>query len=309
MRGSLDGLYFDVAFPKPCSNAEHGCTGSYTLLAQRDLRRRAACLFEQDGRQGLIFEHMSMNMYGPVMSFATVYLDGEQYYGRVHDDYRSVWTLGYLRAMSTGSNWGLIPQFLPMVTTKNEDEAKRASDSLVAMWTLHAPLHACIGWRAGPAHAPAYELDRAFGFTPDTTRLGYWENGHLVTAAPKDVKVTLYHKPGSLLAVASNLTDRTINASISLSMKSLGLPRARLARVLDNQPSAPTLEDGRLGCTIRPASCVMCILNGAAGGHARRQPGRPTDSRGETQRDTRTRDSVTRAGRRGDAQGVREDRP
>ena len=262
VKGGVDGIYFDVAYPKPCANADHGCDGSFTILAQRDIRRRVANLFEQSGRPGMIFEHMSMNMYGPAMSFATVYLDGEQYYGRIHDDYRAAWTLGYLRAMNIGTNWGLVPQFLPMVTTKDEEAAKRASDSLVAMWTLHAPLRHCIAWRAGPAYTPAFELDQAFDFTPDTKRLGYWENADWVDVSPADVKVTLYRKPGRILLVASNLTYEGVEASIRLTTPPLGPPPAslKLDRVLGNQPVPPTLAQRVLRGPIRAGSCLMCIV-------------------------------------------------
>lgn len=260
--GGVDGIYFDVAFPKPCSNPDHGCSGEYTLLAQRELRRRVANLLQQAGKEGIIFEHMSMNMYGPVMSFATAYLDGEQYYGRIHDDYRQALTLGYLRAMNVGTNWGLVPQFLPMVTTKDEGAAQRASDSLIALWMLHAPLRHCIGWRAGPAYAPALALDRAFDFPVGTRRLGYWENRDVVTATPDHVKVTLYHKPGGILLVAANLSEADVEATIKLSTGGLGLPpeSLRIAKALDNQPRPPELGDGVIRTPIRSNSCFMCLL-------------------------------------------------
>ena len=262
IKGGVDGIYFDVAYPKPCTNRDHGCEGAYGILAQRDIRRRLTNLFERRGGSGIIFEHVSMNMYGPVMSFASVYLDGEQYYGRVFDDYRPVLTLGYLRAMNTGANWGLVPMFLPMVITKDADAARRASDSLMALWTLHAPVHNCIGWRAGPAYAPADELDREFGFTPETRRAGYWENGHLVEPTPTHVKVTIYHKPGRMLLVASNLGDEDASATIALKTAAIGLPAEALnvTRFIDNQPSAPKLHDGSVHCAIRANSCMMCIL-------------------------------------------------
>jgi hypothetical protein len=262
LRGTVDGIYFDVAFPKPCANSDHGCSGGYTILAQRELRRRVANLFEQAGREGIIFEHMSMNMYGPMMSFATVYLDGEQYYGRVHDDYRPALSLGYLRAINTGANWGLVPQFLPMVTTKDPEAARRASDSLVALWTLHAPLRHCIAWRAGPVYGPALELDQAFDFSPDTKRLGYWENSASVSVTPDHIRVTLYHKPGRMLLVASNLSDEEAQARIRLQTAAIGLPPEglRLQRALDNQPAPAVLADGVLAARIRPNSCVLCIL-------------------------------------------------
>jgi hypothetical protein len=130
---SINGLYFDLAFPQPCANSLHGCEGGYAILAQRDLRKRVARIFEETGRESLIFEHMSMNMYGPMMSHASAYLDGEEFSGHVVDDYRKVMSLGFMRAMLTGKNWGIVPFFLGEIKTTDPAEAKRASNSIVVV--------------------------------------------------------------------------------------------------------------------------------------------------------------------------------
>jgi hypothetical protein len=260
-KGGVNGAYFDYAFPMQCSNPLHGCDRRYDILSQREIRRRLTNLFEANGKRATIMEHVSDNLLGPQMSFATCLLDGEHLSGGVeNNDYRKSLPLDRMRVMSIATNWGVIPSILFYGKTEQVELA----DSFMAIWALHMPIHnmTCqtgyainLWW--------AFKLDFEFGFDKQTRRLGYWENQDVVKATPEDVKVTIYHKPGQMLLVASNLSDRKIDAKIDLDCRPIGLDGSKLkcGNNIKNQERPPQYADGVLNCAIKANSCVMCILS------------------------------------------------
>lgn len=258
-KGAIDGIYFDCAFPMACGNSLHGCHGRYDILSQWEIRRRVTNLFEANGKRPVIMEHLSDNMLGPQLSFDTCYLDGEHLAGGVNGDYRDDLPLDRMRVMSIGTNWGSIP----MILSYCKANETKAANSLLAVWTLHMPAHCITSIHAWPLPIwDAYSVDRAFGFDSATRRLGYWENGHAVRVTPGTAHITLYHKPGSVLVIASDLTDRHLDAEIALDAAALGLAAdaLTLGRYSRNQKAAPVYEDGVLKTPIAPNTCAMVIL-------------------------------------------------
>jgi hypothetical protein len=260
-KGDIDGIYFDYAFPMQCFNLLHGCNQRYDILSQREIRRRLTNIFEANKKRATIMEHTSDNLLGPQMNFATCFLDGEQLSGGVeNNDYRKSLPLDRMRVMSTGTNWGVVP----MTLFYGGKEKVELAESFMAIWALHMPIHniSCMGgypinlwW--------AFMLDFEFGFDKQTQRLGYWENSEVVKVMPGDVKVTIYHKPGKVLLVASNLSDRKIDTKIDLNFSPLGLTgnKIKCGKYLENQEQAPQYTDGVLKCVLKPNSCTMCILS------------------------------------------------
>jgi hypothetical protein len=134
----------------------------------------------------------------------------------------------------------------------------------MAIWALHMPIHNIASHAGYPINLWwAFKLDFEFGFDKQTRRLGYWENQEVVKVAPDDVKVTIYHKSGRMLLVATNLSDRKIDANIDLKVRAIGLDgnKIRCGKYLTNQEQAPQYTDGVLKCAIKANSCVMCILS------------------------------------------------
>ena len=80
---------------------------------------------------------------------------------------------------------------------------------------------------------------------------------------PGTVKVTLYHKPGSMLVVASNLEDVDIDAVIEIDAGDIGRSPAglRITHILENQSSPPQWKSSTLSCSIRAKSCIMAIIS------------------------------------------------
>lgn len=260
-KGGINGAYFDYAFPMSCSNPLHGCNQRYDILSQREIRRRLTNLFEANGKRATIMEHVSDNLLGPQMTFATCLLDGEHLSGGVeNNDYRKALPLDRMRVMSTGANWGVIP----MILFYGRQEQVELADSFMAIWALHMPIHNISCVAGYPINLWwAFKLDFDFGFDKQTRRLGYWENQDVVKAAPSDVRVTIYHKPGQILLVASNLSDRKIDAKLDLDLRPIGLDgkKVQCEKHLQNQERAPQYADGVLKCVIKANSCVMCILS------------------------------------------------
>jgi hypothetical protein len=260
-KGGVNGAYFDYAFPMQCSNPLHGCDRRYDMLSQREIRRRLTNLFEANGKRATIMEHVSDNLLGPQMTFATCLLDGEQLSGGVeNNDYRKALPLDRMRVMSTGTNWGVIPMIL-FYGDKQKDEL---AESFIAIWALHMPIHnvSCTGTYAASLWW-AFMLDFEFGFDKQTRRLGYWENQEVAKVTPENVKVTLYYKPGRAFLVASNLSDRKTDAKIDLNLRSLGLDPAKvkIEKYLKNHEQAPRYAEDAVNCTINANRCVMCILS------------------------------------------------
>ena len=252
----FDGIYFDCAMPYRCSNAAHGCFGRYDMLGQRDLRRRIYNIFDELGKKdGIIFEHISDNMLGPQMNFATYHYDGEQYSDYV-EDYCDILSPERMRAFSIGTNWGHIPNFMAFSRGGNAP-----TESLMAIWSLHMPWHAVKGW-VSPSGDAARDLEKEFQFDENTRRLGYWENTNLVGGQDENIKATIYHKPGLIFLVVSNLSKEPVDAVLELNLAGLGLnpERTKLIKSIEIQDKAPTLENGVYSTPIRPHSCVMSII-------------------------------------------------
>jgi hypothetical protein len=125
------------------------------------------------------------------------------------------------------------------------------------------------GWlsESGPK---ALILDQDFGFTNDTTRLGYWENAAIIGGQSDTLKSTVYYKPGAMLMVVSNLGNTAIEASLPLNTAAIGFDplKLRIIHFLDNQAVSPSLAGGALVCSIKANSCVMCIIDLGNGGPA-----------------------------------------
>ena len=206
-------------------------------------------------KPGIVYEHSSGTIIGPVMSFATYHYDGEQFSDFV-TDYREKISLERLRAFSIGSNWGHIPVF--MAFCRGGD---LPTDTLMELWCLHMPLHFIHGWLAASG-VEARELDKEFGFDDQSWRLGYWENTDIIGNQTDTLKATVYGKPGKLLLVVSNLSDEPVRAELPIDMKALGMDPERtvLTRSLTNQASAPVWRDGVYTIELKPASCMMSIF-------------------------------------------------
>ena len=259
-KGGINGIYFDYAFPMKCSRLLHGCNQRYDILSQREIRRRLTNIFEANGKPAIIMEHVSDNMLGPQMNFATCLLDGEQLSGGVENgDYREALPLDRMRVMSTGTNFGVIPS---IIFYGGREKAKEA-ESFMAIWALHMPIHNISCKYGYPMNLWwAYMLDFEFNFDKDTKRLGYWENHEIVNVSPDNVKVTIYYKPSKMFVVASNLSDSEAKSSIQLDVKALGMAPGKLKvlNYVQKSNDAPKLINGTLVTPIRANSSVMCIV-------------------------------------------------
>ena len=259
-KGDINGIYFDYAFPMQCSRALHGCNQRYDIRSQREVRRRLTNIFEANGKRAIIMEHVSDNILGPQMNFATCLLDGEQLSGGVKNrDYREALPLDRMRVMSIGTNLGVIPF---MIFYGGQERTKEA-ESLMAIWALHMPIHNITCHYGYPINLWwAYMLDFEFNFDKDTKRLGYWENAELVNVSPENVKATIYCKPSKMFIVASNLSDSEVEASIRLDAKALGMApeKLKIVNYVQKSGTAPELGNGTLVTPINANSSVMCII-------------------------------------------------
>lgn len=145
-----------------------------------------------------------------------------------------VLSLEAFRCEFMGHNWGVPAEFLCYNTPYTYHEAMA--------FTL---LHDVLVRNDLDEESRLWKAMDAFG-RKAATWLPYWENAAYVTTESKEVKVSLYNRPGrGVLAVVSNLGQRDCEARVNLNLAALRQPSALAAsEVMSGKPVAVT--DGRL---------------------------------------------------------------
>ncbi|MDA8091380.1 MAG: DUF6067 family protein [Nitrospiraceae bacterium] len=143
-RFGIDGLYHDNTLPYG-STAMNAGTGyirdgkkfqTYPILGYRNLYRRMYAVLKDEKRPSFSMAHMSGKMDIPVLAYEDAYLDGEQFRGRVKDDYMDVISLDAFRAEFMGRQWGVIPVFLPEFRPPYSGQVE-PTRGLMALLMLH----------------------------------------------------------------------------------------------------------------------------------------------------------------------------
>jgi len=240
-----DGVYLDgTSEPWGCMNLYHGCGyirpdgtvgRTYPFFAVRNLMKRIYTIVKKHNPNGQVDVHQSTCMTIPTLSFATTYLDGEQFQGIDRGPFPlDVLPLEAFRCEFMGHNWGVPAEFLCASRAYTRDEAMS--------FTLLHDVMTRGGLEEQTRLWPAME---EFG-RKEATWLPYWENEEYVRTNSPDIKVSLYNRPGrGVMAVISNLGREEHVARVTLDLARLQQPRKLIAHDVLRQEDVP-LQRGRL---------------------------------------------------------------
>lgn len=152
---NIDGLYYDFATVSSTYNEAAGCGFTYKgkqyptwpIFTDRQMRKRIyQIVMDKKGHADFVFHNYSKSM-APIMSFATMLLDGEVYQQRtgvigakITDDYTKLIPLPRLQAMF-GAQWGCTPYFLSKLAGNKDDygtaRLRKATRCMIGMMLPH----------------------------------------------------------------------------------------------------------------------------------------------------------------------------
>ena len=259
----VNGVYIDEAYPYPGNREEQGMgftdsqgirQPTYQIYAMRDYYKRLTYLFQQRGIiRPSIMVHASGVLTMPYLSFADMFIDGEQMYYPLQRWLNDGNQPSYIDSMNyeaglqvpemsnntttlldwwaaefTGRQFGFVPVFLPEFRDNitpahpNLRELVAPTRDLLAV----ALLHDVLIW---PLWCKTDEID---GTTPgalgvNTVRhefeIGdsnvlfhpFWEVDNSATTGVENVLVSTYTGNHGILAVVSNLTDSPQNITVN----------------------------------------------------------------------------------------------
>jgi|GEM_PF-6786893 len=245
-RDILDGVYIDEVYPTWDSRVESGSgyllpngkvQPSTSLFQEREFFKRLWGVSVANGKQPLIIQHMTGTMVPPLVSFASVTLDGEGHWiKKGGKDFMDCWPLERIRAMNLGAGGGNYPLWIPMLAEDSEafktDLAWRRNATrntlgvllLHDVWLMFDRADSPFIYRfTGPAL-------RSFDIAePDIVFTGYWQNNAVARTATDDVRISTYHKEGKALLIVTNFKREAATVDVKVDLKALKLEAATAA--------------------------------------------------------------------------------
>lgn len=228
---NIDGLYYDFGTVAPVYNPDAGCGFKYNgkqyptwpIFSDRQMRKQVYQLvMDKRGHADFVYHNYSKSM-APIMSFASMLLDGEVYQQRtgvigakITDDYTKLIPLSRLRAMF-GAQWGCTPYFLAKLASEGTARTK-ATRCIIAMmmphgipiWGFYCDIpelnkYTAVQDKFGIGNSkffPCYELNM----------------NKLLSPAPQEDKVLVGYwlKKDSALVVVGNLSDKKYSGVLNV---------------------------------------------------------------------------------------------
>lgn len=244
------GLYFDQARPEMCENPRHGCgwvdangerRPTFNVLGTRELAKRIYVMMKDRHPDALIAHHMSGEITMPVNAFSDILIDGENLTGAVGlaGNYYDALPPDTFRAEYMPHQWGPIPALLPQHARsasilKGREaelhfyeaiEAQKPINHLIGLVAAHDAL-IWPAWEVRP-NALWAAMDE-FGWDDEIEFLPYWDNAELIEVLSPDAEdllVSAFRRPGRVMLVPLNNSDRDVTLRLRLDLAGLGLPR------------------------------------------------------------------------------------
>ena len=295
-RRGADGYYSDCAGPSPDSNPVYGCGyrgrdggryPTFNLAPKRRLLKRALQMYrEERGPARARLTGLGI-MHGTAVSpilvpFFDARLDGEfertnlenlvrknrnvppYFYGRLYD-------LEEFRIQYAGEKFGIPMIFLPELkwvsdTTDLLDEKTMVSKAATRDFLLMTLLTDTLVWPIWCNSEEVYKTwtvkDR-FGIgDPDVEYFPYWSDSSPVKTGRGDVKVTLYRKPGRLLAIVGNISFEP--RTVALRLAPSQLERAAFVDGMSGERFAATA--GQVAVSLPPRDFRMLLWDAEEAG-------------------------------------------
>jgi len=246
----FDGIYWDNLYLSSNFNTIAG--GAWTdengkvhpsmgLWAMRDLVRRTAFLFHEEGRP--VFAnvvHMTNTCLVPVLAFANINLDWEWQYGQ--RDFQDRFTPELTVAETIGRQCGNIPLILSGGYYSAPNELK---PWLHRTRTGVCLVHELRAWDYQPKEM--WDLYRRlfdFGYgEPDCRVYNYWDDGFPLQVEGVNAKAMVMVRGHKALAVVTDYGEGG-NATVQLDLASLKLPATLQPQDLETATPLPTPAAG-----------------------------------------------------------------
>lgn len=204
----------------------------FPMMAYRDLYRGMRAELQRVSRDGVIIAHSSGSLSPPLLSSFDMLVDGEQFRGRVRDNYLKVTSLDAFRAEFSGRQWGVAPMFIPEFS----DEFSRPAEPTRGLMAL-LMLHDIAVW---PIWCNVDEVNRAirllksFGYE-DADFVPYFATAPPARSETKDVYISAYRRGQSWLLVVANTADSPRAGRVCPSQK-LGLHARKWRSLVTGKP-------------------------------------------------------------------------
>lgn len=268
---NVDGLYYDLAWPTPLTNPDHGGyidkkdkpARFWPIFGHREIAKRTYTAFREKKSQTAILGHCSLNVIAlPVMSFCDIAYNGEQYAHVLKRGYMDILSLDTVRAELTCRQFGMIPLFLPEIgrsgnnnyTVKNE----APTEELLALLYLH-DINVDRIWINAKAFDKFHNAKMKFiGDGMGIEFLPYWKNGKRIKCDNKNIKISAYKKNGELLFIISNFAKEADTAKITIDFKLLKINYEKIIATNELNNRSLKLENSKLNIKIEPRS--LCIV-------------------------------------------------
>jgi len=215
--GWADGLYTDIDHFVGCDNALHDCgysdvfgrTGkTVPIYRHRDLSKRLYGVCHKYG--GLYLSHNHNVFIPPYHAFIDGWCPGEQLSVAVmgkHSFYMDGLSLDDWRAEYYSPATGVVTFMLAQwgrLSPKEDQKIRFPTENLIAMAALHnVPLWA--NFTNKDVVDEYWAVQKAFG-VDDAEFHPYWESPPVTTPTP-NVRISVFTKPGRMLAVVVNFSD------------------------------------------------------------------------------------------------------
>ena len=253
----IQGFYFDNTWPKHCMNESHGCGyvdeegerhPELPILRTREMFKRIYVSMKEVRPNNMLSFHMSGEVYMPMLAFAGVWLDGEQFAtGLIRHasetgkkSFHDYMTLDRFRATFMGHQWGgqitlMLSELWALAETGNRDsefgyaqggdlEIDRAAEHLSGMQMLH-DVHPTGGTNVSLV---LLAIQKEFGWDEKTEFLPYWNNAEYVHIDSGDVEpvvCSVFRREGKLMLILFNDSDQDAQVDVTLDFESLDVKR------------------------------------------------------------------------------------
>ena len=247
----MKGIYFDDMFPMTCRNPDTCMErdesgrwhGNFGILEMREIVKRASVMQHLAGVTPRLLQiHMTNCLLVPSFAFGTSMLSWEDHFGE--EIFQKRFAVDYMRAESLGTQVGAEAIALDGIKRISYDEKEwRRSRFRFLTRTQHALLlPAGVKTWMRPA-IPYNGIDRQELFAimaplvkfeiwaDDCGFTAFYDDDGAVSGAPAGVLTASYRRPGKVLAIFGNSTEKDVEFTPRIDRARLGVPAA--ARMYD----------------------------------------------------------------------------
>jgi len=232
-------------------------TGLWNL---RGLVRRTAILGMERGEPPFNIGHMTNTAIGPILSFTQMFYTWEDKGG--DRDFQDRWSRDYIRAESTGRQFGAVSICLPLVHSSDPAREARAWRTMTGVMLTHE----LKSNRVVPDFDKTFtHLLRAGYGDKDASVFNYWQKDYPVMIRGGESSSLLVGKPGSALLVLCDYgTAETSEFRIEPDAQRLGLRLPLTVTNLESGEKVPVDSKGGFSIKLPKHEYALIQINGAA---------------------------------------------